>query len=95
MTPQEPAVSHQWMSELPTKCPTSKLHWVPTGTDWSGWRQAPIGSWVPICDDTLPVGPLWDECEENEALRDRKRCPDCVDRYGRGAHLIVVHREQR
>ncbi len=68
---------YQWMSELPTRDPNKVMHWVAKGTDFSGWRQRPIGSWVPECDDTLPVGPLWRDGETEKALRERKICPVC------------------
>lgn len=75
----------QWMSELPTKDPSKTLHWVPTGIDPSAWRNAPIGSWVPVCDDKLPVGPLYRPEEASEALRTRRICPACrAERQSRG-----------
>lgn len=75
----------QWMSELPTKDPNKTLHWVPTGIDPSAWRNAPIGSWVPVCDDELPVGPLYRHEEALEALRTRRICRECyAERERRG-----------
>ncbi|MFD2418471.1 hypothetical protein [Amycolatopsis pigmentata] len=75
----------QWMSELPTRDPNKTLHWVPTGIDPAAWRNAPIGSWVPVCDDELPVGPLYRHEEASEALRTRRICQECyAERQRRG-----------